>query len=288
MKIDLHIHTKTGSDGNLPVEGVFAEASRRGIQFISITDHDNISTQQKAQVISNNFGMKYVTGVELNVSFQYPGSKVVSLDYLGYNFDIFNTDLNDKLKVVREHREKRAIQILENLNIEFVKENRPIFTTKDLENIQESVDGTFGRPHIANYLISKGIVKDKQEAFDRYLVKCDVPKYPLTLAEASRIIRNAGGVLILAHPDDPNGTSLRSVTSSLNEQIQIISQYMLKYIDGVEVWHSRHAEKTRLFYHDFATRNRLLMTGGSDCHQKPITMGTVEIPDFVSSQFNVP
>ena len=58
----------------------------------------------------------------------------------------------------------------------------------------------------------KNIVKTRQEAFDKYLVKCDVPKYPLYLEEASKLIRDAGGKLVLAHPNDPHGTSLVALT----------------------------------------------------------------------------
>ncbi len=65
-----------------------------------------------------------------------------------------------------------------------------------------------GRPHIAAYMIEKGIVSNRQEAFDRYLVRCDVPKMSLSLEEASQLVRAAGGRVVLAHPNDPNGTSL--------------------------------------------------------------------------------
>ena len=75
-----------------------------------------------------------------------------------------------------------------------------------------------GRPHIADYLVKKKIVKNRQEAFDKYLVKCDVPKYPLYLEEASKLVRGAGGKLVLAHPNDPHGTSLAALTKSLAEQ----------------------------------------------------------------------
>jgi len=112
-----------------------------------------------------------------------------------------------------------------------------------------------------------------------------VPKYPLSLAEASRLIRNVGGVLIHAHPDDPNGTSLVSITSNLDEQTNIIEEYMLEYIDGVECRHSRHDAKTAAYYIEFAQKQNLLMTGGSDCHQKPILMGTQDKPDYVAEQF---
>jgi len=284
VKIDLHIHTKTGSDGNLSIEEVFTEARRRNINLMSITEHDSIDCQERAMALAREYGIVYIPGVELNVTFQYLG-KSISLDFLGYRYDIGNQELKDKLQLIRGHREARARQILENLNKEFDKENIGRFTEKDLKNIQDSVDGAFGRPHIANYLIEKGIVRNKQEAFDKYLVKCDVAKYPLSLAEASELVRDAGGIVIHAHPNDPNGTSLVSITPDLDEQAKIIEEYMLDYIDGVECWHSRHDAKTTAHYIAFAKRHGLIVTGGSDCHQKPIIMGTVDIPDYVAEQF---
>ena len=286
MKIDLHIHTKTCSDGNLSIEEVFKEAKNRNIDLMSTTDHDSIDCQGKAIALAREHAISYITGVELNVTFHYPDEdKATSLDFLGYGYDIGNQELKSKLQLIQEHRETRAHQILEKLNIEFSKEGIPRFTKQDLKNIEDSVNGVFGRPHIANYLIEKGIVKDKQEAFDKYLVRCDVPKYPLSLAEASRLIRNAGGMLVFAHPNDPNGTSLVSITHNLDEQTKIIEKFMLEYIDGVECWHSRHNEKTTAHYIEFAKNHGLIMTGGSDCHQKPVSMGTLDIPDWVAAQF---
>jgi len=284
MKIDLHIHTKTGSDGNLSVDEVFREAKKRKLDLISISDHDSIDAQERAIALAREYGISYITGVELNVTFQY-NSRSVPLDFLGYQYDIKNQQLKDKLKLIREHREARARQILDKLNAEFDKENIERFTEKDFKNIQDSVDGAFGRPHIANYLIEKGIVSSKQEAFDKYLVRCDVPKYPLSLNEASELIRNAGGILVHAHPNDPNGTSLVGITRDLSQQTELIKQYMLNYIDGIECWHSRHDVKTASHYSEFARRHGLIMTGGSDCHQKPILMGTVDIPGWIAEQF---
>ncbi len=284
MKIDLHIHTSTGSDGNLSVEDVFGEASKRNLDLVSITDHDSIEAQGRAVALARKYGMACITGVELNVTFDYSG-KSVSLDFLGYRFDIGNQALNNKLRLMREHREARARQIMEKLNIEFDKENIPKFTGEDIKKMQAGVDGALGRPHIADYLIARGIVGNRQEAFDKYLVRCNVPKYPLSLAEASALVRNAGGVMVLAHPNDPNGTSLVSITSDLAEQTKIIEAYMLDYIDGVECWHSRLDAATTAHYVEFARKHRLLMTGGSDCHQKPVILGTVAVPDFVAGQF---
>jgi hypothetical protein len=284
MKIDLHIHTSTGSDGGLAMEEVFELAKKRNIDFISITDHDAIDHQGRAIELAVKYNIAGITGVELNVTFPYQG-KSLSLDFLGYGYDYLNRELKEKLRVIREHREKRARQILDNLNIEFLREDRPLFTNDDLRKMQEGVDGILSRPHIADYLIKKGVVGSRQEAFDRYLVKCDVPKYPLPLDEASALVRKAGGRLVLAHPNDPNGTSLVSVTKDLAAQTKVIQRQMLEHIDGIECWHSRSNVKTTMHYIEFCKKHDLLMTGGSDCHQKPLLMGTVPVPDFVAGQF---
>jgi predicted metal-dependent phosphoesterase TrpH len=288
VKIDLHIHTKTGSDGNLSIEEVFQEAKSRNINLISITDHDSMTCQGRAIALAGKHGISYITGVELNVTFHYPeGNKDVSLDFLGYGYDVGNQKLKTKLQLIKEYRKRRARKILQNLNIEFDKEGMARFTEADLKKIEESVDGVFGRPHIANYLVGKGIVKDKQEAFDKYLVKCDVAKYPLSLAEASQLIRNAGGILIHAHPGDPKGTSLASMTHDLEKQTKVIEKYMLQYVDGIECWHTEHDNRTTAHYIEFAKKHDMIMTGGSDCHQKPLLMGTLGIPDWVVEQFKL-
>ena len=290
MIIDLHIHSKTCSDGNLTVEEIVQEAKTRNIGLMSITDHDSIDCQKKAMALTRKNGICYVSGVELNVTFSHPGyqnGKSISLDFLGYQFDIKNEMLRDKLQQIAGFREKRAAEILDKINAEFEKEGIEKLTNKDFNEIQDSVDGVFGRPHIADYLVRKGIVRTKQEAFDKYLVKCDVPKYPLNIEEASRLVRNAGGILVLAHPNDTNGTSLAPLTKSLREQTQIIEESILRYIDGVECWHSRNDSLTTNHYIEFSKKHGLIMTGGSDCHQKPIIMGTVKIPECVAEQFRL-
>jgi predicted metal-dependent phosphoesterase TrpH len=287
MIIDLHIHSNH-SDGALSVKEIVREAKLRNIGFMSITDHDSIGCQEIALTLAKKAGIRYVSGVELDVTFSHPKyhqGKPVSLDFLGYQFDAKNKALMDKLRQMAEYREERAAKILGNLNAEFEKEGIGKLTKRDFEEIQASVDGTLGRPHIADYLVKKGIVRNRQEAFDRYLVKCDVPKFPLYLEEASRLARNAGGKLVLAHPNDPHGTSLVTLTKSLPEQTGIIEDSMLGYIDGVECWHSRNDTQTTEHYVKFAKEHGLIMTGGSDCHQKPIIMGTVEVPEYVADQF---
>ena len=288
MIIDLHIHSKTCSDGNLSVEEIIKEAKARNVRLMSITDHDSIDCQKKAMTLAQKNGIHYIYGIELNVSFSHPNfhnGKLTSLDFLGYQFDMNNKPLQGKLEQIIEYREERAEKILEKLNIEFEKEGLKNLTKNDLTKIQNSTDGVLGRPHIADYLVRKGIVRDRKEAFEKYLVNCNVPKYPLYLEEASSLLRNAGGMAVLAHPNDYYGTSLVKLTKSLQEQTRIIEDSMLNYIDGIECWHSRNDAKTTAHYVNFSKKCDLIMTGGSDCHQNPIIIGTVKIPDLVAQQF---
>ena len=290
MIIDLHIHSRSCSDGNLTVQEIIEEAKSRKIELISITDHDSIDCQENAMLLSKKNGIRYISGVELNITFshsKYHNGKSISLDLLGYQFDIKNKMLMDKLKQIAKYREERGAKILNKINAEFSKEGIDRLNKNDFKEIQDAVDGVLGRPHIADYLVKKRIVRTKQEAFYKYLVKCDVPKYPLHIEEASRLVRNAGGIIVLAHPNDPHGTSLINLTKSLREQTEIVEESFLEYIDGIECWHSRNDALTTNHYLDFARKNGLIMTGGSDCHQKPIIMGTVNIPEYVVEQFDL-
>ena len=290
MKIDLHIHSRDCSDGKMTLPEIFEQAHHRGIKVISISDHDSIDCQETAKALALEYDIKYITGVELNISFSHPryrDSKPVSLDMLGYQYDIHNSALIEKLKQVREYRRKRAEQILEKINEELAKEHRTLFTHKDLVAIEETVDGAFRRPHIANYMVKKGIVSSKQKAFDKYLVKCNVPKMPVSLQEASSLIRGAGGKLIHAHPSDPNGTSLAGLTPSIKKQHTIIKESMLPWLDGIECWHTRHKPEVVSAHLAFAKKEGLMVTGGSDCHQQPVIMGTLDIPAYVAEQFDL-
>lgn len=290
MNIDLHIHSRDCSDGKMSLADIFFEAEKRNIQLISITDHDTVECQETAMELAAQHGMHYLSGVELNITFSHPAyreGKTVSLDVLGYDYDIQNTALREKTCQLREYRSMRARNILDKINEQLLREKKPPMTAVDVTAIEESVDGAFGRPHIADYMVKKGMVTTRQEAFDRYLVKCNVPKLPVSLEEASALIHRAGGKLMLAHPNDPNGTSLGSLTSSLGEQLEIIKTTMLPHLDGIECFHSRLNKETTSVYLAFAREKGLMVTGGSDCHQQPVIMGTVAVPDFVARQFGI-
>ena len=134
MIIDLHIHSQS-SDGALTVKEIVKEAKLRNIGLMSITDHDSIDCQLIAMDLAEKAGIRYVSGVELNVTFSHPKyhqGKPVSLDFLGYQFDAKDKELRDKLQQMAEYREERATKILRNLNAEFEKEGIEKLTKNDL------------------------------------------------------------------------------------------------------------------------------------------------------------
>lgn len=272
----------------MTLQEIFEVAKRRHIALISITDHDSIDSQEEAEALADRYHINYIHGLELNVTFSHPeyrDSKPISLDFLAYQYDIHYLPLVQMLEELREYRVKRAKQITDKINQELIRENLETFTHKDLNKIRNSADGAFGRPHVADYMVKKGIVVTRQEAFDKYLVKCNVPKMPLSLSEASEMVKGAGGKLMLAHPNDPRGTSLVKFTKSLKEQQKIIEEKIMPFIDGIECFHPRHDKATTVSYIAFARKFDLMVTGGSDCHQQPVLIGTVDLPIYVAEQF---
>ncbi len=316
MKIDLHIHSNN-SDGEFSVKEIINEASLRGIGILSITDHDNIDGQLEAKRLTKDEGIRYTNGVELNVIFSdtdITQGKDISLDLLGYDFDTQDKKFQQTLKKIRDFRLKRIEKIFKNINAEFKKESINKLEPDDLKGFIKSVDGTIGRPHLAQFLITKGKVNSIQEAFDKYLIKCDEPKYRFLIEEAAETIRNIGGNAVLAHPNDWHGTSLtklsenryKELTNSpiknkegytdaylkwldsdvnLSWQKELIENKLIDYLDGIECWHSRHGPYTSKFFYKFTKQQGLLATGGSDCHQHPIMMGNIAIPKEILTRF---
>ena len=287
MNIDLHIHTRDCSDGTYTLEQIFNEAKSRNIDLMSITDHDSVDCQEKAIRLAKVHGIRYVTGVELGILFSHPDyreGRSVGLDILCYGYDHRNGAVKEKLVEIREYRETRALKILELINSEFGVEGREPFTDRDMEAIKQTADGSLGRPHIGDYMVEKGIAGSRQEAFDRYLERCNVKKYPFTLEDAANLMKAAGGVLILAHPNINGSPSLNKLTPDLDSQSRIIEEAMLDHLDGIECWHSRLDDDSSRHYQAFVKKHGLIATGGSDCHQRPVLMGTLDIPDWVAEQ----
>jgi len=254
INIDLHIHS-TASDGTLTPHEIITMAQDLKLGAIAITDHDTIDGSKQAIDAKIPQPLNFLTGVEIStnppVSFPCTGS----LHMLGYGFRIDDPKLNKSLDMLQEARDNRNPQIIERLN------KLGFDITLD-EVIKEAGEGLTGRPHIANLMVKKGFVKTFNEVFDMYLGKdkpAYVDKYRADCEQAIAIIKNAGGISVLAHPF--------LIQLKENKPVEKFVAYLKEMgLQGIEALCPGHTPEMRNQYSEIAKRFDLLITGGSDFH----------------------
>lgn len=241
---DLHIHS-TSSDGKLTPEEIVKLAIEREIQYISITDHDTLSSQYITNVNYENISI--IPGVELSTDFND-----MEMHILGYFIDITDSNLLNIIDSIKVSRFQRVEVILSKLNKIDININ---FSDLDVER-----SSSLGRAHIAKALVDKGYADSFKGAFVNYLVKgksAYVKREKPSCKDILQIIEAAGGISVLAHPGEI------SRPMELENTIKRLRCYGLK---GLEVFHPSHnCEKTNYIY-NLANKYKLLVTGGSDCH----------------------
>jgi len=248
MSIDLHIHS-TFSDGSMSPTELVQYAHQRGLAAISLTDHDTIEGIEEAMSVGNQVGVEVVPGLELSIKH---GDCAVHL--LGYFFRPADESLSLALQRLQSGRLERNKVILANLNRLGVD-----IHLQELEKI--SGHGQSGRPHIAQILMQKGVVKNMDEAFHRYLAKGGLayaPRYEFQADEAIAMIKNAGGLAILAHP--------QQLEKSGKNVSVIIGKLRAVGLSGVEVYYPTHSRQFKKKLQTMAKKLDLLITGGSDYH----------------------
>ena len=265
VSIDLHIHS-TASDGTLTPSEIIAHARKRGLAAIAITDHDTVDGVREILQYGYPPDLHFLTGVELSTA-PPPGYPCQgSLHLLGYGFQYDDQDLTSQLKKLQDARRNRNPQIIAKL------QSLGINISVDELETPGSKRQT-GRPHIAELLIQKSIVSNFDEAFDRYLGNdkpAYVDKYRIACTDAIQLIRNAGGIPVLAHPSLIHPT----VSWRLEDLLTNLKSHGLL---GVEVYYPEHSAEQTREYLDLARRHHFAITGGTDYHGaiKPgVEMGT--------------
>lgn len=250
--IDLHSHS-THSDGTLTPSELLILAKEKGIEYFAITDHDNIEGSKKL-IESKRDGITVYSGVELNAKVDKG-----QMHILGYNIDLYNEELNNRLKELKENSKHNIMlyvkQLKEDFNIELPQ--------KDIDEILNR-EGNIGRPLLALLLIKYGYVSTVAEAFDKYLRDDKVRNHKMwiTKEECINLILNAGGIPVLAHP-----FTLKLTDEELHEEIKTLVGLGLK---GIEIVHSNSNEEQREYYKQLAKEFNLITTGGTDYHGKEV------------------
>lgn len=246
--IDLHTHT-TESDGSFTPEELILEAKRKGLSAIAITDHDTFAGIAKAAPIANEHHIELIPGIEFSTD--YNGKEV---HVIGLYIDTQNEYLNVKMKEFRECRDNRNVLIVENLQ----KEGFDI-TMEALK--EENPDCVITRANIARFLYEHGMIPSIQTAFEKYIgdnCKCFVNRFKVTPMEAVSLIKEAGGTAILAHP-----LLYHMSTPVLQKMVDELKEAGL---DGIEAIYCTYSTGEEREMKEFARKNNLLISGGSDFH----------------------
>lgn len=248
MYCDLHTHT-TASDGDLTPLQLVELALQQGVAALGVTDHDTLSGLPEAMQAAKRCGIPLAWGVEMSACLS-PGT----LHILGYFIDLKNSALLDACEQQRNSREHRNAAILDKLT-------ELGMTISREELLRESDGETVGRPHIAAALVRKGFAADKEDAFDRYVGKgaeAYVSRVRLQPEECIGLIRDAGGVAVLAHPFQTRfkGGELQAFIDELQK----------KGLQGIETHYWNHTAEQTQWLERLADEKGLLKSGGSDYH----------------------
>jgi predicted metal-dependent phosphoesterase TrpH len=244
-KADLHSHTSF-SDGYLTPEELIQKASECGIQYLAITDHDNIDAYERASAAGNQYNVTVIPATE--ISAEHNGEET---HILAYFIDYKDIELTEYLKEFRVERIKRAEKIIEKLN----ELGIPLKKGEVFKKIKGGA--SIGRPHIAVTLVEAGFVNSYYDAFQRYLgdgKPAYVKKKNISARDAISLINRCGGLSFIAHP----GRNLKD-SNTLFELIEM-------GIDGIEVVHPSHTESDTEYFKNIASQYFLLESGGSDFH----------------------
>ena len=242
--IDLHTHSLR-SDGALSPADLVKRAAARGVTIQALSDHDTLSGIAEAASVGAELGVRIIPATELNTESEWGDAHV-----LAYFVDPADSDLEERLRWLRENRGRRIELMVERLN--------GLGYAVDLARVLEIAQGgALGRPHLAPALFEKGYVRTYDEAFDTLIAK-DAPAYVARVGldpfEAVALAREHGGVPSLAHPGTVIGLD------------ELLPKMVAKGLAGIEAYYGGHAPEMTARCLALAREFDLVPTGGSDFH----------------------
>lgn len=264
--IDLHCHS-TASDGHLTPTALVEHAAAGGVTTMALTDHDTVEGLDEAVAAGARLGVRVLSGIELTV--QVPHGSMHLLAYLPTTRP---EALIERMARQTELRTERIRMIVDRL--------AEIGVPVDWDRVRARAAGQMGRPHVAHEMVHAGHVDTVQEAFDRYLADggpAHVPNAGLEPHDTLSLVRQVGGVPVLAHP-----ASLRLPARHLQSFVQSLAA---RGLQGIEVHRPEHTAEQRDSYGAIAKRLRLIPAGGSDFHKPdgPFLIGDTGTPPLAEA-----
>ncbi len=246
---DLHLHS-TASDGYLSPGDLMRYVKESGVKLCALTDHDTMDGIAEASEVAIQIGIRCISGIELSCL-----SDDKSVHLLGYFNCIAPATLMKELVEIQKWRAKRNPKMLDKL-----QELGISISMNEVK--QEANGGQIGRPHIARAMIKKGVVRNLDEAFEKYLGNgkpAYIEKDRLSLHDAVTLVHNSGGIAILAHPMVYNFVNHSTVGLLCDASVKA-------GVDGIEAYYTEHKKADRKRIEHLTKRAGLLVTGGSDFH----------------------
>lgn len=249
LNADLHCHS-IFSDGTLTPDALAARAKANGVDLWALTDHDEVSGQQPALEAAQAQGLRYLTGVEISVTFADSTVHIV-----GLGFDHTDPRMIEGLADTRDGRGPRAVQMGEQL------------AKVGIHGAYEGALKYVGNPrlisrtHFARFLVDSGVCRDTPEVFRRFLTEGKpgyVPHRWAALGDAVKWITQSGGVAVVAHP--------ARYHFSPNLEYALFSEFKQHGGQAVEVVTGSHTAAEALRYADVAREFGLAASRGSDFH----------------------
>ena len=264
MRIDLHAHSNA-SDGTFSPAELVVAAAAAGLDVVAITDHDTTAGWAPATA-ALPAGLTLVPGAELSCRwFSVPGDLTapnVSLHMLGYLFDPGYAPLATELARVRGARLTRAERMVGLLRADGIDVTWS-------EVLGYAAGGTVGRPHLAQALITRGLVTTTAEAFEPEWLgrRYRLPKQDIDVFDGLRLIRAAGGVAVFAHP--------RATRRGRIVPDELVAELAAEGLFGLEADHPDHSPEQRRHVRGLAADLGLVVTGSSDFHgsHKTVELG---------------
>lgn len=249
LNADLHCHSVV-SDGTLTPEALAQRARANGVELWALTDHDEVSGQDRARAAAQSVGLPWLSGTEISVTFAD-----VTVHIVGLGFDPHDSALVQGLADTRNGRERRAHEMaagLAQVGIQGAYEGALKYVgNPDL----------ISRTHFARFLVETGVCKDTPEVFRRYLTEGKpgyVPHRWASLGDAVRWITGAGGVAVIAHP--------ARYSHSPTQEYALFSEFKAHGGQAVEVVTGSHSPSEYVKYADMALEFGLAASRGSDFH----------------------
>ncbi|MBM3720310.1 MAG: PHP domain-containing protein [Actinobacteria bacterium] len=254
MLIDLHTHSNA-SDGTDSPSELIDKAISKGLDVIALTDHDTVGGWDEATAALKNHESNSKLELVLGSEVSCQGEDGTSIHMLGLLFDPNYAPLISEFEKTRENRVTRMSRIISRLN------EAGIEITIEEVNAQKRGDATLGRPHLADALVARGHVASREEAFNIFLhngSKFYINHYSPSPEVAIRLIKEAGGVAVIAHP----------LASRSGRKIDLgtLNQLIQAGLDGIEVDHRDHNDVERSELMRLAIEHNLVVTGSSDYH----------------------